>query len=109
MSDYRVLFVTTPGEEVSANIARSLVGERLAACVNILPSIRSIYRWQGKIEDEPEQLLIIKSTARNVGSITARVLELHPYEVPEIVALKIDEGSPAYLQWLGSQVSGEEA
>ena len=93
--------MTAGSEEEGAKIARALVEERLAACVNIVPRIRSIYRWRGAVEDEAETLLIIKCSAASLGKLEARVRELHSYEVPEILALPLDSGSAPYLDWLG--------
>lgn len=98
---YRAVLVTAGSEEEGARIARALVEERLAACVNIVPRIRSIYRWRGGVEDEAETLLIIKCSAGSLEKLEARVRELHSYEVPEILALPLDSGSAPYLDWLG--------
>ncbi|MDA1000117.1 MAG: divalent-cation tolerance protein CutA [bacterium] len=98
--DFRVVFVTAGAEEEGAKIARALVGEKLAACVNIVPGLRSIYAWKGKIEDDPEVLLIIKTVASNLEALSRRVAELHSYDVPEVVALALDRGRESYLDWL---------
>ena len=98
---YRAVLVTAGSEEEGARIARALVEERLAACVNIVPRIRSIYRWRGAVEDEAETLLVIKTSAASLEKLEARVRELHSYEVPEIIALPLDSGSAPYLDWLG--------
>ena len=98
---YRAVLVTAGSEEEGARIARALVDERLAACVNIVPRIRSIYRWRGAVEDEAETLLVIKTSAASLEKLEARVRELHSYEVPEIIALPLDSGSAPYLDWLG--------
>ncbi len=105
MSDYIVIFITAPDEEVSQKIARRLVEEGLAGCVNIIKGIRSIYLWQGRIEDEPETLLIVKSRRSLFGRLKERVKEIHPYSVPEIIALGILEGSEDYLKWLDDATS----
>jgi periplasmic divalent cation tolerance protein len=96
----RVIFVTAGSEEQAVQIARTLVGERLAACVNIVGPIRSIYRWGGEINDDPEYLLIIKTRALLYMKVETRVREMHPYEVPEVLALNADRGSPPYIQWM---------
>jgi len=96
----RVIFVTAGSEEQAAQIARALVGERLAACVNIVGPIRSIYRWGGEIKDDPEFLLIIKTRALLYMKVETRVREMHTYEVPEVLALSADRGSPPYIQWM---------
>jgi periplasmic divalent cation tolerance protein len=100
MSDYRVCFVTAPPGEPAAALARALVEERLAACANIIGGIRSIYTWKGKVEDATEDLLVLKTRADLVERLVARVGELHPYEVPECIALELREGLPAYLAWI---------
>ncbi|MCC6347656.1 MAG: divalent-cation tolerance protein CutA [Nitrospirales bacterium] len=95
-----VVYITAPDEEEAAKIARTLVEERLAACVNIVRGIRSLYRWEGKIEDDSEVLMITKTRRELFPSLQERVKELHRYTVPEIIALPIVEGSPDYLCWL---------
>ena len=96
----RVVFVTAASEDEAATIGRTLVEERLVACANILPGIRSIYRWQGKIEDEPEVMLIFKTTEARIPALIRRVRELHSYDVPEIIALPILQGHEPYLDWV---------
>ena len=95
-----VVLVTAGTAENAEQIARALVEERLAACVNLIPGVRSIYRWQGKVADEAEWLLVIKSERSRFAAIEARVRALHGYEVPEVIALEIAEGSAPYLEWL---------
>jgi len=102
MSDFIVVFVTSGSEEEAVKIGRTLVEERLAACTNIVSPIRSIYRWEGKIWDEREALIIIKSREDLFERIRSRVKELHSYEVPEITAVKLDRGDSAYWQWIES-------
>jgi periplasmic divalent cation tolerance protein len=96
----RLILTTTGSEEQALAIARALVSERLAACVNIIGPIRSVYRWRDAIEDEREYLLLIKTRALNYMKVERRVRELHAYEVPEVLALTVDRGSPPYIQWL---------
>ncbi len=96
----RVVLVTIGNETDARAMARTLVGEGLAACVNVLGPINSIYRWRGAIEDEKEYLLMIKTRAGLYGRIERRVKELHSYDVPEVVALPIETGSASYLEWL---------
>lgn len=95
-----VVFITAPNEEEAAKIGRALVEERLAACANIIPSVRSIYRWKGEVCDDSECLLVIKTLWDRFGELERRVKELHSYEVPEIIALKIVNGSQEYLDWV---------
>jgi periplasmic divalent cation tolerance protein len=95
-----VVFITAPSDEEAALIAKSLVESKLAACVNIIRGIRSIYSWQGKIEDETEVLMIAKTRQELFESLTSRVKELHSYDVPEVIALPILQGSEDYLTWL---------
>jgi periplasmic divalent cation tolerance protein len=95
-----VVYITAPNEEEAAKLAQALVGERLAACVNIVKGIRSIYQWQGNIEDDAEVLMIVKTRKELFGPLEKRVKELHSYTVPEIIALPIVAGSGDYLAWL---------
>ena len=94
------IFVTAASEQEAATIGKTLVEEGLAACANIIPHIRSIYRWKGKICDERETLIIIKSREDLFEKIRSRIRELHSYEVPEITAIQLNKGDAAYLQWL---------
>jgi periplasmic divalent cation tolerance protein len=103
MTDALVVLVTTPTPERAAEIARALVEERLAACGNVLPAIRSIYRWEGKVEDEAEALLVLKTTRARLEALRDRVLALHPYEVPEVIALPVEGGSARYLDWIAAE------
>jgi periplasmic divalent cation tolerance protein len=100
-----VVLVTAPSAERAAEIARALVEERLAACGNVVPGLRSIYRWEGKIEDEPEALLVLKTTRGRFDALRARVLALHPYQVPEVLALPVEAGSAPYLAWIAAETS----
>jgi len=95
-----VVLVTCGSEEEAAKIANSLVEERLAACVNMISPVRSIYRWEGKIWDEKEWMLIIKTQKRRFEELEKKVKSLHSYSVPEVIALPIVEGSASYLKWL---------
>jgi periplasmic divalent cation tolerance protein len=103
MTDKIVIFNTCASSEEAARLARMLVERRLAACVNILPPIRSIYRWQGKIEDATEWLLIIKTSRPRFEELSEALRAAHSYDVPEILALPIVAGSPAYLDWLSTE------
>jgi periplasmic divalent cation tolerance protein len=100
-----VVYITAPNEEDAAVIAKALVGEKLAGCVNIVENIRSIYRWQGNIEDDAEVLMIVKTQKHLFNALENRVKELHSYTVPEVIALPIIAGSEDYLRWLG-EVTG---
>lgn len=99
-----LVLVTAPDAERGAALGRTLVEERLAACVNILPGLRSIYHWQGAVEEESEVLLLIKTSSDLLPQLTERVKELHPYEVPEVLALPIAGGSSDYLHWLHGEL-----
>ena len=95
---------TCPDEAVAERLARWLVAERLAACVNILPGLRSVYEWQGRVEEEGEVLLIIKTSAARYAELESRLAGEHPYEVPAILAVELSAGLPPYLQWLAEAV-----
>ncbi|GAB5603529.1 divalent-cation tolerance protein CutA [Thermus sp. FJN-A] len=95
-----VVLITVPSEEVARTLAKTLVEERLAACVNIVPGLTSVYRWQGEVVEDKELLLLVKTTTHVFPRLKERVLALHPYTVPEIVALPIAEGHGPYLDWL---------
>lgn len=95
-----VVFITVSNEEEAVRIARALVEARLAACVNMIKNVRSIYSWQGKIEDESEALMIVKTKKNLFEALSAKVKEIHSYTVPEIIALPIVEGSEDYIKWL---------
>ena len=97
----RIVLSTAPVGEAEG-LARALVEERLAACVNIVPGVRSCYRWQSTVQNDPETLLIVKTVADRLPTLAARLEELHPYEVPELLVLAPDGGSAAYLAWLGA-------
>jgi periplasmic divalent cation tolerance protein len=100
MTGALIVFVTVPSRADGERIADALVGEQLAACVNVVGPIRSIYRWQGEVQREDEHLLLIKTTRARYAALEARVQALHPYDVPEIVAVPIERGSAAYLAWI---------
>lgn len=105
--DLVVVFVTVPNEEEGAKLARGLVESRLAACVNMVPKIRSIYSWQGKVCDEQELLLISKTRKSRFDALSEWVRKNHSYEVPEIIAVPIEEGSRQYLDWVLENSQGE--
>lgn len=97
-----VIFVTCPEADQAANLATILVQENLVACGNILPGVRSIYRWEGKIKDEAEVLLLLKTEEGKYPALEKRIKALHPYQLPEIVAFAADRGLPAYFEWVES-------
>lgn len=109
MSQALVILCTCPDSPTALELARGLVSNQLAACVNVLPGIRSIYRWQERIEDEEEVLLIIKSTPEALQAVEAWLRDHHPYDVPEVVALRASHVSRGYLDWLTGQVAGHPA
>ena len=104
-ADVHVVLITAPDAETGERIARSLVEEGLAACVNLVPGVRSIFRWEGRVEDETEVLLVTKTRADRLERLGDRVRDLHPYDLPEVLALAAAGGSEAYLDW----VRGEAA
>ncbi len=100
MSARLVALSTAPSAEVAEQLARALVGEGLAACVNVVPGVTSYYRWKGELQRDAEWLLVIKTRAGRLEAIEAALARLHPYEVPELLALKVEDGLPSYLAWL---------
>jgi periplasmic divalent cation tolerance protein len=95
-----VVFITAPTEEEGVKIAKTLVEEKLAGCINIIKNVRSIYFWQGKIEDHPEVLMVVKTRTTLFEELEKRVKSLHSYTVPEIIGIKIEKGSESYIKWL---------
>ncbi len=106
MSEISIVMVTAGSAEEAATIGRTLIEERLAACANIVPGIRSIYRWKGKIYDEQEFLIIIKTRTSHFEAVQKRVKELHSYEVPEIISFPVAQGLPQYLEWVQAETAG---
>jgi periplasmic divalent cation tolerance protein len=104
MTDKRIALSTAGSEEEASKIAYALVEQHLAACVNIVPNIESIYRWQGKVETAAEWLLIIKTTAGAFPAVRAALSAMHSYEIPECLLLSVEDGDPAYLQWIAESV-----
>ena len=96
----QVCLCTAPSAEVGTELARGLVEAKLAACVNIVPGVRSIYRWQGEIQDDAELLLIIKTSRERFEAMRDWLIEAHPYDVPEVLALPVEAGADAYLAWV---------
>lgn len=104
MDEVLLVHTTCPDEAVAERITLALLEQRLAACVNRLPAVRSSYRWQGRIESAREFPLLIKTTRARYPALESAIRELHPYELPEIVALPVAAGLPAYLRWVVEQV-----
>ena len=104
MTDKRIVLTTAGSAEEAGKIARQLVERGLAACVNIVPRVESIYRWQGRVESAEEWLLIVKTTAECFPAVRDAIRELHSYEVPECIAITVEDGSLPYLKWLEESV-----
>lgn len=103
-----IVYCTCPDADSAARIARTLVEERLAACVNQLAGATSTYRWQGRIEQASEILLLIKTTAERLPALQQRLPQLHPYELPELIAVEAAGGLPAYLDWVAAETRPDE-
>jgi periplasmic divalent cation tolerance protein len=101
----RIVLITVPDADTATGLGRALVEARLAACVNVVPGVRSLYRWEGKVQDDAELLLVVKTRADRIAALAARVRELHPSELPEILALSAVGGSEAYLDWVRTEAS----
>jgi periplasmic divalent cation tolerance protein len=104
-SDVRVVLVTAPDAETGEALARALVEARLAACANVVTGVRSVYRWQGEVKSDAEVLLLLKTRADRAEALAARVKELHPYDLPEVLELPAVGGSAAYLDWVRTETS----
>jgi len=104
MTNVVVVLVTAPSAETAADLARALVEEGLAACGNVVPGLRSIYRWEGKVHDDAEALLLLKTERRLLEALKARLPALHPYQVPELLALPVEGGLAPYLEWIAASV-----
>jgi periplasmic divalent cation tolerance protein len=111
MSDQFVIVLTTmpAAGDAAIELARTLVGERLVACVNLLPAMTSVYRWEGKVDEETEQQVVMKTGRARVPALWARLRQLHPYDVPEFIVLPVADGSNAYLEWIRASTSPEPA
>jgi periplasmic divalent cation tolerance protein len=103
--EYVIVLTTLPADAEGGTFGRTLVEERLAACVNLLPAMDSVYRWEGQVERDTERQVIIKTARDRVAALWDRIRELHPYETPEFVVLSIQDGSDAYLRWIGDSTS----
>lgn len=101
----RLALVTGPDADTMADLGRRLVEARLCACVNVVPSLTSIYRWEGAVEEDDEALAILKTTEGRLGSLEARVKEVHPYEEPEFLVFEVDAGASSYLGWVAESVA----
>jgi periplasmic divalent cation tolerance protein len=106
MTDIVLVLTTVPAGERAELLARTLVDERLAACVNVYPPMVSLYRWRGVIERDSEQQIVIKTAVSRVPDLRARLSGLHPYELPELLILEVSDGSPDYLQWVAAETEG---
>jgi len=102
-SGIRTVFVTAPDATVGADIARQLVATRLAACVNIVPGVHSVYRWEGAVREDTEAMLIIKTVAGRCDELAAKIQDLHPYDVPEVLVLAATGGAAAYIAWVEAE------
>jgi periplasmic divalent cation tolerance protein len=100
MADFVIVLTTFPAEGDAEKLASQLVEERLAACVNVLPAMRSVYRWKDAVEHADERQLVIKTTMQNLTALETLIREIHPYDVPEFVVIPISQGSATYLSWL---------
>lgn len=100
MKQYITVFITAPSEKVALKISRKLLREKIIACANIIPKIRSLYTWKNKLCDDKEVLVIIKTKRKLFGKLKKQVLKIHPYDVPEIISLPILEGHHPYINWI---------
>lgn len=105
MDEVLICLCTCPSQAVAEDLARRLVGEGLAACVNIVPGLTSVYRWQGAVETASEVLLLAKTTASRYPALEAALVAAHPYELPEVIGVSIHSGLPGYLQWLNDSLA----
>ena len=105
MSEALEVHVTMPNADTARSIGRTLVEERLAACVNVVPGVVSIYGWKGTLHEDEEVLCLIKTSPQRFEKLRARVVELHPYDVPEVMAFAVDDGSRDYLDWVRSSTT----
>lgn len=107
MTEALIAFTTFANEEDAARVARALVEERLVACANLLPGARSLYRWQGRPQDEREVVVLLKTRKQDWTALLSRLHELHPYETPELLAVRVAAGAPRYMAWLEAQLAPE--
>lgn len=102
---YQLVLCTCPDENTAINIAENIVAQKLAACVNVLPGVYSVYHWEGNVESAKEHILLIKTTGQKYTALEKVIKTLHPYEVPEIIAVDISNGLPEYLKWLDNSIN----
>ncbi|XP_053381278.1 protein CutA homolog [Mercenaria mercenaria] len=102
---YSMAFVTVPDMTVGRKLAHGIVKQRLAACVNIIPSVTSVYEWKGEVNEDPELILMIKTSSEKIPDLSKYVRENHPYDCAEVISSKIDDGNEPYLKWIGETVS----
>lgn len=104
MTPYSIAFITVPDEETAVKIAQTLIEKKLAPCVNLIPALRSIYMWEGKLCDDKELLLIVKTKTTLQEELKSTVESIHPYDVPEVIFIDIQDGLPSYLNWIDENV-----
>ena len=102
---YQLILCTCPDEDIAINIAENIVAQKLAACVNVLPAVYSVYHWQDNVESAKENMILIKTTKEKYAPLEQVITSLHPYEVPEIIAVDISNGLPDYLKWIDSSIN----
>jgi periplasmic divalent cation tolerance protein len=108
MEQILIIMTNLPNVQAAEALANALVEARLAACVNLLPAVQSVYRWQGKVEKANEVTLLIKTTQRHYAALEAAISAAHPYELPEVIALPVTAGLPAYLHWVAAETTPEQ-
>ncbi len=107
MPEHLVAITTLGDSDQAVRLARALLEMRLVACINIVPGVRSLYRWEGEIADEREQILVMKTRADRYRELEAAVSELHPYDCPELIAFRVEKGAPSYLSWIDDCLSSD--
>ncbi len=106
-AEVHLVYVTVASREEGLRIARAVVGEALAACANLLPGMISVYKWKGEVHEDPEQLLLLKTSAEKLQQLRVRVVQLHSYECPCVVSWPLEQGHPEFLQWVKTQTASE--
>ena len=107
MTEAILVLTTVPSAEAGERIARALVDARLAACVNVLPPMVSVYRWKGEVQQETEHQLVIKTERARLAALEEHIAQLHPYDLPELLVLDVEDGDPAYLSWVLTEADPE--